>query len=234
MIQLFSFDPDPTIRITTWTFIFGHSFHITQQFGLNQTSIQRFLSVSSLNQSRRVLIVFYIGQILFIWFSIIMALVIYAYYESCDPLSSGLIQKMDQLLSNFVFEMSEYFPGLSGLFVAGIFAGSLSTMSSCLNSATVCLYEDFIRPLVPKMSDRRSCTLLKILTFLMGCIQISLMFIVVKLGTIYTITLTLGGLTNGAMLGLFTMGMLVPKSNQTVRFQVFKDILSMSFNIVPF
>ncbi|GAB0097880.1 integral component of membrane [Sergentomyia squamirostris] len=49
----------------------------------------------------------------------------------------------------------------------------------------------------------------------LGCLQIILVFVIMKLGSIITILLTILGLTTGSMLGLFTMGMLVPKANQT-------------------
>ncbi|KFM78822.1 Sodium-coupled monocarboxylate transporter 1, partial [Stegodyphus mimosarum] len=38
-------------------------------------------------------------------------------------------------------------PGLPGLFVAGIFSGTLSTMSSAINSLAAVTVEDFFRPL---------------------------------------------------------------------------------------
>ncbi|GAB0097882.1 hypothetical protein DMENIID0001_135610 [Sergentomyia squamirostris] len=65
------------------------------------------------------------------------------------------------------------------------------------------------------MSNQKTCNLLKVLTIALGCVHIGLVFVVQKFGTIVTILLTLLGLTSGPMLGLFTMGMLVPKANQT-------------------
>lgn len=39
-----------------------------------------------------------------------------------------------------------FIPGLPGLFVAGIFSGSLSTMSSAINSLAAVTVEDFLKP----------------------------------------------------------------------------------------
>jgi hypothetical protein len=39
------------------------------------------------------------------------------------------------------------YPGLPGLAVAGIFSGSLSTVSSAINSLAAVTLEDYIRPL---------------------------------------------------------------------------------------
>ena len=46
----------------------------------------------------------------------------------------GQISKGDQLLPLFIVERMSSMPGLPGLAVAGIFSGSLSTVSSAINS----------------------------------------------------------------------------------------------------
>uniref|UniRef100_A0A1B0DA56 Sodium/solute symporter n=1 Tax=Phlebotomus papatasi TaxID=29031 RepID=A0A1B0DA56_PHLPP len=212
---LFNFDPDPTVRLTTWGFIFGHSIILIQQVGMSQTSIQRFLSMSNISKVTVTFIILSFCFLFFLAFALITALVMYTYYETCDPLSSGLISQPDQILSQFVAEIGKNSWGLPGLFVAGIIAGSLSTMSSFLNSCTVCLYEDFLKPFLPQMSNKKTCTILKLLTVALGLLQISLVFVIQKLGTIFTIAFTILGVTLGTMFGLFTMGMFFRKANQT-------------------
>ncbi|GAB0101000.1 hypothetical protein DMENIID0001_171170 [Sergentomyia squamirostris] len=214
-LTFYDFNVDPTIRLTTWGYIFGNTFAVTHQFGLNQSSIQRYLSTSSLSKARSVAIIFYIAYVSTLLLSIATGMMIFSYYKNCDPITSGLVRKPDQLVPLFVMEMAQHLPGLPGIFVAGIIAGCLSTMSSFLNSTTVCLYEDFLRHILPEMSNQKTCHLLKILTILLGCLQIALVFVIEKLGTIVTVLFTLLGLTGGTMLGLFTLGMLVPKANQT-------------------
>ncbi|GAB0097883.1 hypothetical protein DMENIID0001_135620 [Sergentomyia squamirostris] len=214
-LKLYDLSLDPTIRLTTWGYLFGNTLVALQQFGLNQSSIQRYLSTSSMTKARSVAVVFYIGYVTTLLLSIATGMVIFTYYKNCDPITSGLVRKPDQVVALFVMEMSQHLPGLQGIFVAGIVAGCLSTMSSFLNSTTVCLYEDFLRPVLPEMSNQKTCNLLKVLTIVLGCVQIGLVFVVQKLGTIVTIIFTVIGLTGGTMLGLFTLGMLVPKANQT-------------------
>ncbi|GAB0097891.1 hypothetical protein DMENIID0001_135730 [Sergentomyia squamirostris] len=214
-LKLYDLSLDPTVRLTTWSYLFGNTFVAIQQFSLNQNSMQRYLSTSSLAKARSVAVVFYIAYVTTLLLSMATGMVIYTYYKNCDPVSSGLVRKPDQVMALFVMEMVQHLPGLPGIFVAGIVAGCLSTMSSLLNSTTVCLYEDFLRPILPEMSNQKTCNLLKVLTIALGCVHIGLVFVVQKLGTIVTILLTLLGLTSGPMLGLFTLGMLVPKANQT-------------------
>ena len=47
---------------------------------------------------------------------------------------SGQIRQGDQLLPLYIVERMSSLPGLPGLAVAGIFSGSLSTISSAINS----------------------------------------------------------------------------------------------------
>lgn len=58
---------------------------------------------------------------------------------------AGRIERRDQLMPLFVVETMGDLPGLSGLFVAGIFSASLSTVSACLNSLAAVTLEDYIK-----------------------------------------------------------------------------------------
>jgi sodium-coupled monocarboxylate transporter 8/12 len=52
-------------------------------------------------------------------------LVIFAKYQTCDPVRSGVIEKSDQLFPLFVMDTMGSYPGVPGVFVAGIFSGAL-------------------------------------------------------------------------------------------------------------
>ena len=51
--------------------------------------------------------------------------VMYAYYENCDPLVSGQIKKPDQMVPNMMTEAFYSTPGLAGIFVAAACSGTL-------------------------------------------------------------------------------------------------------------
>ena len=67
-------------------------------------------------------------------------------------------------------------PGLPGLAVAGIFSGSLSTVSSAINSLAAVTLEDYIRPLVD-LPDTKTPFILKILALVFGFLCIGLAFL---------------------------------------------------------
>ncbi len=61
-------------------------------------------------------------------------LLIYATYFECDPLSTHLVKAKDQLLPLLVMDLLGDYPGLVGMFVAGVFSAALSSLSTGLNS----------------------------------------------------------------------------------------------------
>lgn len=52
-------------------------------------------------------------------------LLIYATYDSCDPLTAGRIKADDQLLPLYVMETVGHLTGVPGLFIAGVFGAAL-------------------------------------------------------------------------------------------------------------
>lgn len=58
-------------------------------------------------------------------FSVLIGMVIYAKYADCDPITAGLVSKPDQILPYYVMDVARRVPGLSGLFIAGIFSAAL-------------------------------------------------------------------------------------------------------------
>ena len=49
----------------------------------------------------------------------------FAYYETCDPVQSGKVEKADQMMPYMVLDIFQNLPGMAGLFVAAAYSGSL-------------------------------------------------------------------------------------------------------------
>lgn len=52
-------------------------------------------------------------------------MIIVAHYKDCDPLQSGQISASDEILPYYVITVMGHLKGVTGFFVAGIFAASL-------------------------------------------------------------------------------------------------------------
>ena len=57
-------------------------------------------------------------------------MVIYAYFADCNPIQMKRIEKTDEYFPFFVVHYLSKFPGIAGLHVSSVYAGSLSTISS--------------------------------------------------------------------------------------------------------
>lgn len=90
-------------------------------------------------------------------------------------------------------------------------------MSTQLNTLSGIIYQDFLRKRMPDgTSDERASTVMKCVVIVSGLLCLTLVFFVEKLGGILQLSITLGGVTNGPLLGLFTVGMLFPYVNAEV------------------
>ena len=50
-------------------------------------------------------------------------------------------------------------PGLPGLFIAGVFSGSLSTVSSAINSLAAVTFEDYVKPVCNAQKNHEGVTI---------------------------------------------------------------------------
>lgn len=87
----------------------------------------------------------------------------YAHYETCDPITTKAVEKNDQILPYYVVEVAGSIPGISGLFIAGIFSAALSTMSASLNTVAGTIYQDFLKHRNPNASEKRASNIMKVL-----------------------------------------------------------------------
>jgi len=214
-IEFFNYSFDPTVRHTIWTQMIGGCFVYCSLYAVNQAQVQRLLSLPSLKAGQSALWL-QVPILMLLSFSTSFAgLCIFYYYRDCDPISSGQISKGDQLLPLFIVERMSSMPGLPGLAVAGIFSGSLSTVSSAINSLAAVTLEDYIRPCFKSISDQSVSILVKFLALLFGGLCIGLAFLADLLGTgVLQASLTIFGVVGGPLLGLFTLGVIFKRVEQ--------------------
>lgn len=94
---------------------------------------------------------------------------------------------------------------------------TFSTLSAALNCLAATVYEDFISSCVPRnTSQKRIGCYLKILVVVMGIISMLLVYIVEQLEGLWPLTFSFAGVTSGPLLGLFSVGMLIPMVNEKV------------------
>ncbi|CAF2853122.1 unnamed protein product [Rotaria sp. Silwood2] len=143
-----------------------------------------------------------------------MGVILYAYYADCDPYTAKYISGIDQIFPYFVMEVLNDKKGLPGIFLACVFSGSLSTISSGLNSLAAVLIEDIYKGLMERaLSDERQDFLSKIVSIVLGGVVMLLTYIVSYLGSILNAALSLFGILSVPIMGVFILGFFSPKAN---------------------
>lgn len=138
-------------------------------------------------------------------------LLIYATYHECDPLTTKLAKAKDQLLPLLVMDILGDYPGLPGLFVAGVFSAALSSLSTGLNSMSAVVLEDFFKTLIRRpLTERQTNYVMRGVVAVFGAICVGLVLVVERLGSVLQLSMSLGAVANGPLLGIFTMGVAMP------------------------
>lgn len=209
-------DFDFTERHTVWALFFGGGIYWLQSNTVNQSMIQRFLSLPNLKSMRIACLWFIIGTLGILLMCCYAGLLIYATYHDCDPLTTKLAKAKDQLLPLLVMDILGKFPGLPGLFVAGVFSAALSSMSTALNAMAAVVLEDFYKPFASRpLSERGTMILIKSVVFIIGITCIGLVFIVEHLGNVLQLSMSVGTISGGPLFGIFVMGLMFPWVSST-------------------
>ena len=177
--------------------------------------MQRYICIRSTQSAKQALYINAIFSSIIILSSCFIGVVVYAHYATCDPYSSKKIEDLDQIFPYFIMEVLGDKKGLPGIFLACIFSGSLSTISSGLNSLAAVLIEDFYKRLLnPTLTDQKQGFLSKIASVLLGLLVMLLTYVVSHLGSILNAGLSLFGVLEGPIMGVFVLGLFFPRVNR--------------------
>lgn len=105
--------------------------------------------------------------------------------------------------------------GMPGVFISCVFSAALSTMSATLNSLAGVVYFDYIKPYV-KHTEAMANGIMKFFIIVMGCYCIAGGFVVENFKSILQLVITITGINTGAVVGVFMLGMFVPRVNGKV------------------
>ncbi|KAL9927894.1 sodium-coupled monocarboxylate transporter 2-like isoform 1-T3 [Glossina fuscipes fuscipes] len=209
-------NPSMYQRQTLWGVLIGGFFYWTSFNAVNQTMVQRYMSLPSLRKAQWSIFIFTIGIIAFISVCCFAGLLVYEFYTKCDPMSAGLITHDDQLLPVFVMQTVGHYYGVPGLFIAGVFGAALSSLSVVLNSTALVMLEDIVKGCLRlKLTERSSTILVKGCILILGVVAVALVFVLEQLSGILSVATSVTAIAAGTTCGLFTLGMLVPWSNST-------------------
>ncbi|XP_076188554.1 sodium-dependent multivitamin transporter isoform X2 [Aptenodytes patagonicus] len=208
-------DPNPFERHTFWTLAVGGIFMMLSLYGVNQAQVQRYLSARSEWEAKLSCYAVFPCQQIVLCLSCLTGLVMFVYDREHPLAPAQRPSSSDQLVLYFVMDVLQDLPGLPGLFVACLFSGSLSTISSAFNSLATVTMEDLVRPHCPGLSESRATLLSKLLALGYGLLCLGMAYVSSMLGPVLQAAISIFGMVGGPLLGLFCLGMFFPCANST-------------------
>lgn len=176
------------------------------------------LSCRSLRAARLAL---FINLPFLVSFGLMMALCalsLYAVYKDCEPVATSKIPSPDPIMPYFAATKMAVYPGLTGLFISGIFSASLSTISAMLNSLAAIFLEDYLKKIYRRLGKtfpaEKFTVFGKVLVVLNGCVCIGVAFLAGSLGSLAEVAIHITGSISGPVLGIFTLGMFFEGANE--------------------
>ncbi|XP_039271185.2 sodium-coupled monocarboxylate transporter 2-like isoform X1 [Styela clava] len=206
------FDFDVRVRHSFWSISIGLGFLWMSIFGTSQSQVQRYLCCRTEKDAKKGVVISMVVSGLIFLLTVFTGFVMYAYFADCDPLLNKEVSAPDQLLPYMVLDVFRDHPGLPGLFVASVFSGCLSTVSSGINAMACVTVEDFIRPFVT-WEEKTLTWLSKGLVFMYGLLCIGFACLSSLLGGVLQASLSAIGIVGGPLLGIFSLGIVFPCGN---------------------
>lgn len=225
--------PDPTF----WMVLAYGLFINVQNFGVDQSFVQRYITAKS---DRDATFSVWLGAILFPLVSVLFFFIgtgLFSLYHSDaellnevkmqvaetkliqdgEPVTEASIAAKaatlepadigDKVLPHFIVRKLP--AGLAGLLIAAIFAAAMSSMDTSLNSsATLVLCDIYKRYFRPDAGERESMTVLYASTFAFGIVGTFTALAMIRVKSALDLWWNLQGIFTGGMLGLFLLGLI--------------------------
>ncbi|ELU02543.1 hypothetical protein CAPTEDRAFT_196722 [Capitella teleta] len=205
----FSTSFDPRERSTIWGSIFGWGTSWAFIYGLQQMSTQRYSATASLRDARLSLLLTIPCLLILASLFYLNGFIVLAYFakERCDPLLNGDINSSNQILPYFVKIVFASTRGFSGLFLATLYSGALSSVSSSLSGCAANAWEDILKPHFVNLSDFRAAVLNKCLVVAFGFIGAAVAFLAAIMpGPVSQVAVSFLSATGGPLHGMFILG----------------------------
>ncbi len=184
--------------------------------GTNQQSVQRYVCCENVSSARKAILLGWFSGFVGVAATLMLGVLLYGFYSLNTGLPNDI--KPDGILSYFI--VNEVPPGASGLLVAAIFAAAMSSIDSALHSLATCMTVDFYQRYSPsEPSESQSLKVAQGLIVIWGILGILSAFYVASTGeSLLPFLVTYTTMFLGPLLGIFLMGVLVPRVNATGAF----------------
>lgn len=197
-----------------WAGLIGGCFLTTASHGTEQLLVQRLLAAKTEQQSRAALLSSWV--VIFFQFAMFLFIGVLLFVHYSDARLPAP-QPADSIYPNFVWNNLPV--GAAGLVIAAILAAGMSNLSAALNSLASTAVMDFYKPLAmlrhPATSETHFLGIARWATVAWGVILFLVGLIARHVGSVLEAGLTIASILYGSLLGVFLLGLLTKRVQQT-------------------
>lgn len=179
-----------------------------QNFGIDQSYIQRYQTARSLEDARRSV---WIGALTYIPVSALFLFIgtaLFAYYGAHPGLLPAELQVPgagDRVFPHFI--VTALPAGVTGLLIAALAAAAMSSVDTSMNSsATILMSDVYLRFLNREATEARKIRFLRRATVAMGVLGTGTALLMISIKSALDVWWNLAGIFSGGMVGLFLLG----------------------------
>jgi SSS family transporter len=201
-----------------WAGLIGGCFLTTASHGTEQLMVQRLLAAKTEGQSRAALFSSWI--VIFFQFALFLFIGVLLFVHYSD---AGLPapQSADSIYPMFIWNSLP--AGLAGLVIAAILAAGMSNLSAALNALASTTVMDFYKPFVtrrnprraPALSDAHFLGVARWATVAWGVVLFLVGLVARHVSSVLEAGLTIASILYGSLLGVFLLGLLTKRVQQT-------------------
>ena len=208
-LRVFDFSFNFFQTYTFWAGLLGGTFLTTASHGTDQLLVQRLLAARGERESKLALLSS--GVVILAQFTLF--LLVGAGLWMFYGLHPEKFASPDRVFPTFIVE---HLPqGIAGLMIAAILAAAMSNLSAALNSLSSTSMVDFYMRLRPDTSDRTRIKLSRVFTLFWGIVLFIFGLASRYSGKVLETGLTITSVAYGGLLGVFLLGVLTRRANQT-------------------
>ena len=188
-----------------------------QNFGIDQSYVQRYQTARSLKEARRSI---WIGALTYVPVSALFLFIgvgLFAYYGAHPellPQSLHATGMGDRVFPQFI--VSELPAGVTGLMIAALAAAAMSSIDTSINSSATILLTDIYRRFIrPDADDAMQLRFLRVITVVLGVAGTTTALLMISIKSALDTWWSLAGIFSGGMLGLFLLGAFSRRAGST-------------------
>ena len=196
---------------TFWVVILGGIANNLISYTSDQTVIQRYMTTKNEKSAAKGIL---LNGVMSAFVSVVFYAIgtgLYTFFKTNPSELDITMQKADAIFPYFM--MSQMPVGLAGLLIAAIFAATMSTISSNINSVSTAFSVDFYQRFCPQVKDSSLLRVARVTCIVSGVIGVAIALLMVTwniLSLFDYFNMILGLLTSG-LGGLFMMGVFFPR-----------------------